>query len=93
MDADYKQNKASFTTLTNLNKIDESKPEVSYYDNKSQSRNNASDDSSDDEEVMLKQESNYEGQLDHLAIEEESKEQILNDDQDFSVIQKLASGV
>ena len=29
MDEDQQQNKASFTTLTNLNKIDESKSEVS----------------------------------------------------------------
>ena len=55
MDVDQPQNKASFTTLSNLNKIDESKSEVSQDDNKSQSRNNASDDSSDDEEVTIKQ--------------------------------------
>ena len=93
MDVDQPQNKASFTTLTNLNKIDESKSEVSQDDNKSQSSNNASEDSSDDEEVMIKQESNYEGKGDHDTIEEENKDQILNDDQDFSIIQKLSSGV
>ena len=91
MDVDQPQNKASFTTLTNLNKIDESKSEVSQDDNKSQSSNNASEDSSDDEEVMIKQESNYEGKGDHDTIEEENKDQILNDDQDFSIIQKLSS--
>ena len=48
VDVDQSQNKASFTTLANLNKIDESKSEVSKDDNKSQSSNNASDDSSDD---------------------------------------------
>ena len=37
--------------------------------------------------------SNYEGQGDHYAIEEENKDQIINDDQDFSIIQKLSSGV
>ena len=92
MDVDQQQNNASFTTLTNLNKIDESKSEVSQDDNKSQSSNNASDDSSDDEEVMIKQESNYEGQGDHDSIEE-NKDQILNDDQHFSIIHKLSSGV
>ena len=66
---------------------------MSQDDNKSQNGNNASDDSSDKEEVMIKQESNYEGQGDHDAIEEENKDQILNDDQDFSIIQKLSSGV
>ena len=93
IDVDHPQNKTSFTTLTNLNKIGESKSEVSQEDNKSQSSNNASDDLSDDEEVMIKQESNYEGQGDHDAIEEENKDQILNDDLDFSIIQKLSSGV
>ena len=88
MDVDQQQNKASFITLTNLNKIDESKSEVFQDDNKSQNSNNASEDSSDDEEVMIKQESNYEGQGDLDAIEEENKDQILNDDQDFSIIQK-----
>ena len=62
-------------------------------DNKSQNSNNASDVSSDDEEVMIKKESNSEGQGDHDAIEEENKDQILKDDQDFSIIQKLFSGV
>ena len=66
---------------------------MSQNDNKSQSSNNANDDSSDDEEVMIKQKSNYEGQGDHDAIEEENKDQILNDDQDFSIIQKLSLGV
>ena len=93
MDVDQPQNKASFKTLANLNKIDESKSEVSQDDNKSQSSNDASDDSSDDEEVMIKQENKYEGQRDHDAIEEENKDQILNDDQDFSIIQKLSLGV
>ena len=60
MDVDKPQNRTSYTTLTNLNKIDESKSEVSQDDNKSQSSNNASEDSSDDEEVITKQESNYE---------------------------------
>ena len=41
---------------------------------------------------MMKQESNYEDQGDHYAIEE-NKDQILNDDQDFSIIQKLSSDV
>ena len=59
MDVDQPQNKASFTTLTNLNKIDESKSEMSHDDNKSQSSNNASEDSSFDKEVMIMQESNY----------------------------------
>ena len=36
--------------------------------------------------VMIKQESNYEGQGDHDAIEEENKDQILNEDLDFSII-------
>ena len=56
---------------------------MSQDDNESQSSNNASEDSSDNEEVMIKQESNYEGQGDHDAIEEENKDQILNDDIDF----------
>ena len=93
MDVDQQQIKASFTTLTNLNKINESKLEVSQDDNKNQNSNNASEDSSDDKEVMIKQESNYEGQGDHDVIEEKNKDQILNDDQDFSIIQKLSSGV
>ena len=42
---------------------------------------------------MIKQKSNYEGQGDHDAIEEENKDQILNYDPDFSIIQKLSSGV
>ena len=42
---------------------------------------------------MIKQESNYECKGDHDIIEEENKDQILNDDQDFSIIQKLSSGV
>ena len=92
-DVDQPQNKASFTTLNNLKKIDESKSEVSQDDNKSQSSNNASEDSSDDEEVMVKHESNYEGQGDHNAIEEQNKDQILNDGLNFSIIQKLSSGV
>ena len=87
MDVVQPQNKASFTTLTNLNKIDESKSEVSRK-TKSQSRNNASYDSSDGEEVMIKPESNYEGQGNHDVIEEENKDQILNDDLNFSFIQK-----
>ena len=57
MDVDQSQNKPSFATLTNLNKIDESKSEVSQDYNKSQSSNNSCHDSSDDEEVMTKQES------------------------------------
>ena len=60
---------------------------MSQGDNKSKSSNNASDDSSDNEEVMIKQESNYEGQGDHDAIEEENK------DQDFYIIQNLSSGI
>ena len=92
MNVDQQQNKASFTTLTNLNKIDESKSEVSQNDNKSQNSNNAIEDSSDDDEVMIKQKSNYEGQGDHDAIEEENKDQILNNDLDFTIIQKLSSG-
>ena len=92
MDVDQQQNKASFITLTNLNKIDESKSETSQDDNKSQISNNASEDSSDYEEEMINQESNYESQGDHDAIEE-NKDQILNDYQDFSIIQKLSSGV
>ena len=61
-------------------------------DNKSQSSNNASEDTSDEEEVMIKQESNYEGQGDHDAIKEDN-DQILNHDQDVSNIQKLFTGV
>ena len=56
---------------------------MSQEDNKRQSSNNASKDLLDDEEVMIKQESNYEGQGDHDAIEEENKDQILNHNQDF----------
>ena len=56
---------------------------MSQEDNKRQSSNNASKDLLDDEEVMIKQESNYEGQGDHGAIEEENKDQILNHNQDF----------
>ena len=41
MDVDQPQNKASFTTLTNLNKIYESKSEMSHDDNKCKSSNNA----------------------------------------------------
>ena len=41
---------------------------------------------------MIKQESNYEGQKDYYLIEE-NKDQILNDDLDFSIIQKLFSDV
>ena len=74
IDIDQPQNKASFITLTNLNKIEETKSEVSQYDNEKQSSYNASDDSSDDEEVMIKQESNY---------EDKNKDQILNDYLDF----------
>ena len=66
---------------------------MSQDDDKSQSSNNDSDDWSDDEEVMIKQESNYEGKGDLDAIEEENRDQILNGDQDFSIIQKLSSGV
>ena len=51
------------------------------------------DDSLDDEEVMIKQVSNDEGQEIKDGIEEENKDQILNDDQDFSFIQKLSSRV
>ena len=89
MDVDQSQNKPSFATLTNLNKIDESKSEVSQDYNKSQSSNNSCHDSSDYEEVMIKQESNYEDQGDHDAIEEENKDQILNDVPDLSIIQKV----
>ena len=42
---------------------------------------------------MIKQESYYEGQGDHEAIEEENKDQMLNEDLEFSIIQKLSSGV
>ena len=83
MNVDHPQNNASFTTLTNLNKIDESKSKVFQDVKKSQSSNNDRGDSSDDEEVMIKQESNYEGQGDHDAIGEENKDQILNGDLDF----------
>ena len=50
-----------------------------------------SDDPPDDEEVVIKQESNYEGQGDHEAIEEENKDQILNDYPDFSISYKSYS--
>ena len=65
---------------------------MSQEDIEIQSSNNARDDSSADEEATIKQESNYEGQGDHDAIEEENKDQILNDDLNFSFIQKLSSG-
>ena len=80
MDVDQPQNKASFTTWTILNKIDETKSEVSKDVNESQSSNNDSDDSSDDEEVMIKQENNYEGRGYHDSIEGENKDRIFNDD-------------
>ena len=51
--------------------------------NKSQSSNNARDDLSDDEEEMIKQENNNKGQGYHYSIEEENKDQILNDDLNF----------
>ena len=56
MEEDKPQIKASFTILTNLNKIDESKSEVSQ-NNKSQSSNSDRDDSSN-KEAMIKQEIN-----------------------------------
>ena len=59
---------------------------MSQDDNKNQSSNNASYDLSDCEDVMIKPKSNYEGQGGHEVIEEKNKDQILNDDLEFSSI-------